>query len=300
MAEVTLPDPIQGDALRSLHLSMRAEAGRFRLPFRSRSWRGRSGNWVGTGTGSSIDFQDHRPYMLGDDPRYIDWRAYARTGNYAMKLYREEVSPTVDLVLDLSASMFFEEEKARRSLELLYFCLETGLQNGSTVRTFLLGEGEATPCANEELLAYTSLQGRLGRGNSQPPRLSTIPWRTGSMRVFISDLLFPVEEPTSFFQPLGGERGIGVIFCPYTRTESDPGWGGNVEFVDCETSEVRRQRVNPSVLSRYQDAYNRHFDGLKTACMRHAISLAQMTTEGSFESALRAEAVPIGAVELWG
>ena len=47
----------------------------------------------GSGTGSSLDFQDHRAYSPGDDPRHINWQAYARTGSYTMKLFREEVRP---------------------------------------------------------------------------------------------------------------------------------------------------------------------------------------------------------------
>src|ERR1700733_11860114 len=104
------------ETVRGIHARMKGAAQRLRLPFRSRTWRGHSGNWLGAGIGSSIDFQDHRPYLPGDDPRYIDWQAYARTGNYTMKLYREEVSPLVDLVLDVTPSMFFEERKGLRAL----------------------------------------------------------------------------------------------------------------------------------------------------------------------------------------
>src|SRR6266550_2343084 len=111
---------------------MQAAAEHLRLPLRSRIWRGQSGNWLGAGVGSSIDFQDHRPYLPGDDPRYIDWQAYARTGNYTMKLYREEVSPLVDLVLDVSGSMFVSQHKAARTLELFYFCIESARQAGAS------------------------------------------------------------------------------------------------------------------------------------------------------------------------
>ena len=97
-------------------MAARIQVGsRVRLPFRNRTWRGDGGNWQGAGVGSSIDFQDHRPYLPGDDPRYIDWQAYARTGVYSMKLYREEVSPRVDVALDVSASMFFDDEKRQRA-----------------------------------------------------------------------------------------------------------------------------------------------------------------------------------------
>src|SRR5438445_12089783 len=114
------PPTLDEPALAAIHRAMEAVAQRLRLPFRTRTWRGMSGNWLGAGIGSSIDFQDHRPYMPGDDPRYIDWQAYARTGHYTMKLYREEVSPQVDLALDISASMVFENEKAARAFDLFY------------------------------------------------------------------------------------------------------------------------------------------------------------------------------------
>src|ERR1700761_2635359 len=127
----TRPDQ---QTLRDIHARMQIAAGRLRLPLRSRTWRGQSGNWLGAGTGSSIDFQDHRPYLPGDDPRYIDWQAYARTGHYTMKLYREEVSPLVDLVFDASESMFLDAEKMARGLDLLYFAIESALQSSGSLR----------------------------------------------------------------------------------------------------------------------------------------------------------------------
>src|SRR5690606_7194204 len=100
-----------------------AVAARLTLPLKL-GLRRSNGNVPGNGAGSSIDFQDHRPYVPGDDPRHIDWQAYARSGHYTMKLYREEVRPLADLVLDASPSMFFDPEKRRRTMELAWFCLE--------------------------------------------------------------------------------------------------------------------------------------------------------------------------------
>src|SRR5277367_3359691 len=96
-------------SLRKREVAQLAE--KLRLPFQSRSWRGSSGSWQGRNQGSSIDFQDHRAYMPGDDPRHIDWQAYARTNNYTMKLFREEVSPRLDVALDVSRSMALTPEK---------------------------------------------------------------------------------------------------------------------------------------------------------------------------------------------
>ena len=106
---------------------MRAVAERLTLPLKV-GLRRTSGNVPGAGAGSSIDFQDHRPYVPGDDPRHIDWPAYARNGQFTMKLYREEVRPLADIVLDASASMFLDEAKTRRTMELAWFCLESVLR----------------------------------------------------------------------------------------------------------------------------------------------------------------------------
>ena len=95
--------------LRECHARARGWAGLFRLPLRQRVWRGGSGDFMGRGTGSSLDFQDHRAYAPGDDPRHINWQAYARTGQYSMKLFREEVRPLIDIVLDVSPSMYYPE-----------------------------------------------------------------------------------------------------------------------------------------------------------------------------------------------
>ena len=70
------------EALATIRARAREAAAALRLPFRAGLWQGQLGNWAGAGVGSSIDFQDHRPYLPGDDPRYIDWQAYARSGEY--------------------------------------------------------------------------------------------------------------------------------------------------------------------------------------------------------------------------
>ena len=94
-------------------------ARRLRLPFSCCAWKGTQGHWEGTGAGNSIDFQGSRSYQWGDDPRDIHWAAYARTGQLTMKVFRAELSPQVDVAVDVSESMFFHEERAARTRGLL-------------------------------------------------------------------------------------------------------------------------------------------------------------------------------------
>ena len=55
--------------------------------------------------GASTIFKEHREYRPGDDPRLIDWRAYARSDRYAIKHFEHETQLRGTLALDISPSM---------------------------------------------------------------------------------------------------------------------------------------------------------------------------------------------------
>ena len=54
--------------------------------------------------GRGIEFEEVRPYQVGDDVRSIDWNVTARAGEPFVKLFREERELSVILLVDLSAS----------------------------------------------------------------------------------------------------------------------------------------------------------------------------------------------------
>src|SRR5687767_10230892 len=55
--------------------------------------------------GFSVEFSEYRQYSPGDDPRYLDWRLYARTDRYYIKRFQEETNLRCHLLVDLSRSM---------------------------------------------------------------------------------------------------------------------------------------------------------------------------------------------------
>jgi uncharacterized protein (DUF58 family) len=59
--------------------------------------------------GSSVEFLRHREYAAGDDPRYIDWKAWARQDRLYVKQFEEETNFRLSLVLDVSAGMQYGE-----------------------------------------------------------------------------------------------------------------------------------------------------------------------------------------------
>ena len=80
-------------------------AARYQLGLPRMPVSGRSGELLGRGTGSSLEFQEYREYQFGDDIRHLDWAAYARSDALMVRLYREEISPRMEILLDASRSM---------------------------------------------------------------------------------------------------------------------------------------------------------------------------------------------------
>ncbi|MGI8602146.1 MAG: DUF58 domain-containing protein [Verrucomicrobiales bacterium] len=287
------------EALGDIHAHARQWADLLKLPFRQHRWRGHAGEFMGMGVGSSLDFQDHRAYMPGDDPRQINWQAYARTGHYTMKLYREEVRPLVDLLFDVSPSMFAFPAKEQRALELFYYGFESASRVGSSVKTYAV-HGDAHRLLPEDaILSHRwpeELNG-LNANTSAPPLLARLPLRAGSLRLLLSDLLFP-GAPENILPALSARNGRGLVFAPFAREEADPGWEGNFEFVDAETRGHHLHRVEPALLQRYEQAYRRHFELWKIGARKYGVALARVSAESAFEAALRTEAIAVGAVEV--
>lgn len=291
---MTGPEDIQ--AARTVAI---AAAARLRLPLRSRSWRGQAGEFAGSGTGSSLDFQDHRAYSPGDDPRHINWQAYARTGSYTMKLFREEVRPVVDLVMDASESMFFDPIKAARSLELFHFIRESCAVAGASLTTHCV-RGDAVrlldPAEVQSHRWLDSVRSQSVKDAAAVPDVTKVVVRANAIRVFISDLLFP-GDPEPVLRHLGQKHGSVILLSPWLESEARPDWNGNHEFIDPERNTRHPHRIEPATLRRYLEAYANHFTLWKNAARRHQAALARVPAGEDLTSALFREAVPAGALE---
>jgi uncharacterized protein (DUF58 family) len=55
--------------------------------------------------GFSVEFSEYRHYNPGDDIRHLDWKVFARSGEYYIKQYEDETNVRSHILLDCSASM---------------------------------------------------------------------------------------------------------------------------------------------------------------------------------------------------
>jgi uncharacterized protein (DUF58 family) len=65
--------------------------------------------------GFSIEFAEHREYVLGDDLRYVDWKVFAKTDKVYLKQYEQETNLACYVLLDRSESMAYQGPAAALS-----------------------------------------------------------------------------------------------------------------------------------------------------------------------------------------
>lgn len=64
--------------------------------------------------GKSVEFQDYRPYLPGDEVSRVDWKVYGRSDKLFIKLFEHHAELTVNLLVDASASMAYRGIADRR------------------------------------------------------------------------------------------------------------------------------------------------------------------------------------------
>jgi uncharacterized protein (DUF58 family) len=235
-----------------------------------------SGSRSGRRAGSSIDFQDYRDYQPGDDLRFIDWSIYARTDRLTIKLYREEVAPHLDLILDGSRSMNLEETAKARAAAQLTALLATSAANAQCTRAvWLSGEGfHRLPNDSLPPSAWDKLEWESKRTPEQSFEILPPKFRRLGVRVLVSDLLWPGEPLQILRRMRDGAAALFVIQL-LARDDANPPEHGNLRVVDSETGDESEIYIDSTIAKQYTDNLAQLQQSWADACRQCG---AQMTT----------------------
>jgi uncharacterized protein (DUF58 family) len=102
-----------------------------------------SGAYHGARPGLGLTFAELRAYEPGDDVRHLDWNVTARQGRPYVRRYIEERSLTLQLIVDVSASLRFGPEgksKADRAAQAAALLATAAIQNGDRVALALVSD----------------------------------------------------------------------------------------------------------------------------------------------------------------
>lgn len=246
--------------------------------------------------GFSVEFTEYRQYVPGDDPRYLDWRLYARSDRYYVKRFEDETNLRCHLLVDVSKSMSFES--------LAYSKVDYARTLAATFGYFLTLQRDAVGLARfdaeiEEFLPARYRPGHLRRlmlllerpaagvstDLSRP--LEQVAERIGKrgLLVLISDLLAPIESLQSrlgYFRARGHEV---VVFQVLDPAEVTLNFDRPALFHDVESG--REVYVDPVATRRdYQARLESHLAEIRRVCAGLGIEYRLAVTDQPLESSL--------------
>lgn len=242
---------------------------RYRLGLPRMPVSGRSGELLGRGTGASLEFREYREYAPGDDIRHVDWAAYARSDSLMVRLFREEISPRMDVLLDVSRSMTTSQSKTLLARQLAaVFALMSGAA-GSQPSISLLGDERPTGHLTLEMIEQLEAV----RFDAVAPidallAERAVPLKRHAVRVLISDFLFP-HEPGSLIRRLAGGASVLWVIQILSEWEAHPEAAGGQRLVDIESRRETDLLLNRQVVAGYLQRLHRLQDELSLHCRRH-------------------------------
>ncbi len=237
---------------RSHLLEGEAAAVRFALAVPRHGPMNRTGAAMGMRAGSSLEFRDYRGYEPGDDLRHIDWNAYGRTDQLNVKLFREEVSPHLDVLIDGSRSMALADTaKASATLALAGFFTSAAANAGFSHAGWLLaGDGIPLGDYRRRPAAWEGIAFDEPASPVHALAVTAARLRPRSVRVLLSDLLWDAD-PERVIRQLADRAASAVIVQVLALFDARPAINGHFRLLDCETNELREIQVDRAMLERY-------------------------------------------------
>jgi uncharacterized protein (DUF58 family) len=246
--------------------------------------------------GYSAEFSQYRHYRPGDDLKYVDWKAFARTDRVYTRQFRETTNLSALFVIDVSRSMGYPATASDSK-----FTLARSI--AAILGTLVLDQGDAAG-----VLAVHD-------------RVQFVPPRSGHhhLRVFLAELsrlapegTVPIEQGLRQAATLMKRRGLVVVISdlyedaaalPQLRRLSRMGHdvivihtlsreelsldiGGAAELVDLETG--RKLLVQPSsIRDQYAQTFSAWLQLLERDIRRDGMEYVRVMTGEPLEPVLR-------------
>ena len=246
--------------------------------------------------GQSLEFLQHREYVVGDDLRRIDWKLWSRSDRYYLKQYEEDTNVRVALVVDGSESMQFASGAMSkfdyaRTVAAAMAMLVLKQNDSAGVTVFDSGIRSQIPASSrrnhlqsimtglevQTAGGKTDIFGVLLRVNESLVRRSIV--------VLISDLFCPREELFKGLTMLR-QRGHEVIALHVMDdAELDFQYSGTLRFEGLE--DCGKLTCDPAALrAGYMKALERFLDAIRRRCAGSAIDYKLIRTSDNLDAAL--------------
>ena len=246
--------------------------------------------------GFSVEFTEYRQYTPGDDPRYLDWRLYARSDRYYLKKFEDETNLRCFLLVDQSRSMDYGSighTKADYANTL-----------AATLASFLYQQGDAVGLLSfdERIRDYLPARHRTGHLKnlmlqlerpaagagtdlSSPLRRAVELVRKRGLMVLISDMLAGTEGLEGDLTALAASGHEVLVFQVLDPAELRFEFEEPVVLWDVETG--RELMLDPvAARSKYLDRITEHCVAMERLCRKLGVGYRRFATDQPLELVL--------------
>lgn len=246
--------------------------------------------------GFSVEFTEYRQYSPGDDPRYLDWKLFARSDRYYIKRFEDETNLRCLILLDSSRSMEYG------SAQITKFDYARTL--AATFGYFLVTQRDAVGLArfSEQIDQFLPPRYRTGHwrrflvtletpcsgtATQLAPPLEQIAERLNKrgMLVLISDLLTSITNVETSLGALAARGQEVLVFQVLDPAELSFDFSDPELFEDLETG--RQLYIDPQqVRQQYLQKLARHQQQIENICSRLGITFRRISTTDPLGDAL--------------
>ena len=248
--------------------------------------------------GQSVEFADFRPYVAGDDLRFVDWNIYGRLDRLFLKIFLEEEDLSLIIAVDTSASMHWGDpskfDYARRLAMALGYI---GLVNQN--RVSLVGYG-----GDEPLRRMSNLRGRRRTHEMGKWLLDLEPGGSadfdGAMRdvalsrqgrgvmIVLSDFLYKdgFEKGLRYVAGRGYDVFAMQVLAPQEIDPIGHGMSGDLRLIDLEDEDNAEVTVNGAVVRGYKNRLDAWCGKLRDFCIRRSIMHMVVDTSTDIDTLL--------------
>ena len=248
--------------------------------------------------GFSVEFAQHRPYVQGDEIRRLDWKLFGKTDRFYIREYEEETNLRATILLDLSGSMNYGDEKGitkhqygtRLAACLAYLMMQqrdsVGLVTFDTkIRRFI---PQRSGVAHLRVMLDELEQGKPGGETelsdvfrSLVPRIH----RRGLL-IIISDCFGTMKDLITALAHFRAARHEIVLFQVMDRDEVEFPFESWTRFESLEQADWHRMVEPAQFRESYLQNLERFQKELIDGCRRHKIDHVRMLTDQPYSEAL--------------
>jgi uncharacterized protein (DUF58 family) len=241
--------------------------------------------------GQSVEFADHRPYVAGDDIRFVDWNIYARLEQLFLKLFMEEQDLTVHIVIDISGSVQYGQPSKglfikKLSAALAYVSLVNN--NRLSMSAFNLGivrqlkhmRGRNYLAQMAEFLTDTKNEGMTDFENVCKQLIAS---HVGTgIIIILSDFLFKEGYEQAMSRLIG--RGYDVYAIQVlSPQELEPELSGDLKLIDIEDEDDAEVTISSALIKYYKKNLSAYCNELKDFCVRRGANYILAKSSDSVE-----------------